>query len=687
MKKKIIVKGPALSASGYGEHARFVLRSLREREDIFDIYFHNLNWGKTSWIFEDSEERRWLDSLLAKTGTYIAANKPNLNFDASLQVTIPNEFENIAKVNIGVTAGIETTKVSPEWLEKTNQMDKLVVVSNHAKRGFEDTKYPLVDQQNKHVSDLVCQTPIEVVGYPIKKHKASPAKFEFDTDFNFLNVALWGQRKNIHKTIENFLLEFKDEANVGLVLKTALRGGSTYDKIGTENILRNIMSKYPDSKCKIYLLHGRLTEEELTTLYNHDKIKCMISLAHGEGFGLPLFEAAYNGLPIVTTDWSGHLDFLYAPQKDKKGKEKLKGLFGKVSYDLHKVQAESVWEGVITPDSMWAYPKDNSAREKMRNVYKDYQLAINKAKKLKTYIEEEFSSEKMMSKMSDTLVDFFKDAEAEAQLTKENIHNWREEASKLPVKERISFLTEKARTVPSQEDKIDLLKDTMKGETCYLLSCGPTLLENNMDNLKEKLSQHACMSIKQSYLMFEELTDIHVYNCANFKKYEYGDNKPLVVEASTAPGKLGECDLNFFIQERDFKRSVSALNNFDEWTLDKQQHLRPYGPGIMTEIVIYLIEHMGFSEVITVGYDNKIIGDDKLKQHFYTKEGQSFDKKDFITSNDTMSIVSMNFITEEEKISQGVIEKWYSWLKERGCTLKICSSINPASEDIERIKI
>ena len=84
--KKIVVKGPALSQSGYGEHTRFVLRSLRSRPDLFDIYFININWGQTSWIYEDSEERRWIDFLLGKT---IQHTQQKGEFDISLQVTVP----------------------------------------------------------------------------------------------------------------------------------------------------------------------------------------------------------------------------------------------------------------------------------------------------------------------------------------------------------------------------------------------------------------------------------------------------------------------------------------------------------------------------------------------------------------------------------------------------------------------
>ena len=49
MRKKVLVRGPCLSQSGYGEHARMVLRSLRSREDLFDIYIIPTSWGHTGW--------------------------------------------------------------------------------------------------------------------------------------------------------------------------------------------------------------------------------------------------------------------------------------------------------------------------------------------------------------------------------------------------------------------------------------------------------------------------------------------------------------------------------------------------------------------------------------------------------------------------------------------------------------
>ena len=88
MKKRILVRGPALPRSGYGEQTRFALRSLRAHEDYFDIYVIPVGWGKTGWIWEDNEERKWLDGLIKKT---IVHQQQQGQYDISLQVTIPNE--------------------------------------------------------------------------------------------------------------------------------------------------------------------------------------------------------------------------------------------------------------------------------------------------------------------------------------------------------------------------------------------------------------------------------------------------------------------------------------------------------------------------------------------------------------------------------------------------------------------
>ncbi len=186
MKKKILLRAPLLTRSGYGEQARFALRSLRAHEDEFDIFIQPLEWGKTSWINDLNEEREWIDQKIEKSIYFIQQGG---KFDYSLQVTVPNEFENIADVNIGYTAGIETNKVSHQWIQKANEMDKVLVISNHSKNVFEDTVYEAQFKETGKKVILKTNVPIETINYPVKSFSNLPElDLGITTSFNFLTI-------------------------------------------------------------------------------------------------------------------------------------------------------------------------------------------------------------------------------------------------------------------------------------------------------------------------------------------------------------------------------------------------------------------------------------------------------------------------------------------------------------------
>ena len=405
MKKKIIVTGPVLSQSGYGEHARFVLRSLRRREEEYDIYILPTSWGETGWLSTQDEERAWFDTRINET-LPLLQNKTI--FDVSVQVTIPNEWQRIAAINIGVTAGIETTAVSGVWLEKSNEMDKIITISEFAKKGFVETFYTGTNTQTGEQIKLSCNTPIEVVHYPVKKFGKTPKlDLKLDYDFNYLAVAQWGPRKNLHNLIRWFVEENIDQ-EVGLVLKTSLKNNSINDRIHVERVIKSLIPNEEDIKCKVYLLHGDMSEAEMHSLYKHPKIKSMICLSHGEGFGLPLFEAAYSGLPIIAPGWSGHCDFLYKPEKSiskkKKDKTVMKPYFAEVGFTIGPVPDTAVWEGVVEKHSNWAYPTEGSYKMRLRQMRNDYDKWLKKAKSLKKWVSNEFNSDKKHDQMADTIL-------------------------------------------------------------------------------------------------------------------------------------------------------------------------------------------------------------------------------------------------------------------------------------------
>tara|TARA_R110000824_G_scaffold67377_5_gene174484 strand:+ start:10591 stop:11895 length:1305 start_codon:yes stop_codon:yes gene_type:complete len=416
-KKKVVVRAPVLTRSGYGEHGRFVLRALRTVEENFDIYVIPVNWGQTGWIYEDDEERRWLDNLITKTAHYQNESRQKPKYDISIQVTIPNEWNRLAPINIGVTAGIETNKVAAVWIEKANNMDKIITVSNHSKRIFLETVYDAFEsingEQTGKIVKIKCKKEIEVVHYPVKQFEEVDLKLKLKSDFNFLSVAQWGPRKNLENTIRWFVEEFIDNPEVGLVVKASTKGNSITDRYHTTSMVSNLLKQYENKQCKIYLLHGDMSDQEMHSLYKHPKVKALVSLTHGEGFGLPIFEAAYSGLPVLAPEWSGHVDFLFAPKKNKKtGNEKMKAHFAKIDYNIGPIPESVVWDGVLEKDSMWCYPQQGSYKMKLREVYKEYGRFKKQAKNLQKWVIENFEEKNQYKKfISDSLADYALDEE------------------------------------------------------------------------------------------------------------------------------------------------------------------------------------------------------------------------------------------------------------------------------------
>ncbi|MBW2998853.1 hypothetical protein KY321_04910, partial [Candidatus Woesearchaeota archaeon] len=132
----------------------------------------------------------------------------------------------------------------------------------------------------------------------------------------------------------------------------------------------------------VYVLSGEFSDQEMNELYNHSKVKAMVSFTKGEGYGRPLLEFSLTGKPIIASNWSGHTDFLKTSFSTLVGGE------------LENVDASASNDWLIK-ESKWFKPYDAEMGRSLKDVYKKYKQFIVKAKQQKNFSKSKFSFEKM----------------------------------------------------------------------------------------------------------------------------------------------------------------------------------------------------------------------------------------------------------------------------------------------------
>lgn len=385
---KIAISCPLDTYSGYGARARDFIKALMSNKD-HQIQILSQRWGNTRFGYLQDHQEDELASLVV----------PNLSEtpDVWIQMTVPNEFQRVGKFNIGVTAGMETTLVHNSWIEGVNRMDLTLVSTRHGKNSFVNSVYEKKDNKtNQTTGQLKVEKPIEILleGADLSKYfpsnKVGIDLSEISEQFCYLSVGHWMQgdfgedRKNIGYTVKSFLEAFKNKPNQpALILKTMQVGSSILDRDRIlekiDHIRKTVKGKLPN----VYLLHGEISDEQINALYNHPKVKVMVSHTKGEGFGRPLLEFSLVGKPIIASGWSGHTDFI---SKD------MNILIGGELRNVHK---SAVQKDMILAESKWFYPNDQEVAKAYRETFKHYKKYLALSKQQKNFSKKEYSFEKM----------------------------------------------------------------------------------------------------------------------------------------------------------------------------------------------------------------------------------------------------------------------------------------------------
>tara|TARA_R110002050_G_scaffold112135_1_gene226205 strand:+ start:2020 stop:3363 length:1344 start_codon:yes stop_codon:yes gene_type:complete len=403
-KNTFYISCPIDTYSGYGARSRDIAKAIIEL-DKYDVKIVPQRWGNTPMNFiNDNSEWEFLKKHL-----YLE-QKLTQQPDIWCMITVPNEFQPVGKYNIGITAGIETTIAPGEWIEGCNRMNLILGSSKHTIDVLRNSKWEKRNKQtNQSEGQLSWDKDGEILfeGADVETYKPLTSKDsknitinldEVKEDFAYLFVGHWMQgklgedRKNVGLLIKAFFETFKNKSKQpALILKTSQVGSSYVDR---EAILKKILSIKNTCNSKklpnIYLLHGEFTNNEINQIYNHPKVKAMVCLTKGEGFGRPLLEFSLVNKPIITTNWSGHTDFLNPEYTTL-----LPGQMTKV----HPSSANNM----ILKDSKWFSVDTGQVGSFLKHVFENYKEYKEKAKRQGYQSRNNFSFDKMKEKIDEIL--------------------------------------------------------------------------------------------------------------------------------------------------------------------------------------------------------------------------------------------------------------------------------------------
>jgi len=371
-----VISSPVATQSGYGHHAREIIKQfIDKRGTEWDIKLLSMPWGHTPFTYPiplDWQRRIIPLPLTAQPDIWV-------------QITVPNEFQPIGKYNIGVTAGTEGDVCPADWIAKINQMQVTIVPSEFTKTVFEET----AKRHNIQITTNLQVVPeyFDDVAYNNKNVTVKVAGLdEIKESDAFLSVGHWLQgqlgedRKNVGGLVHCFFNTFKNKKDApALILKTSGATYSVTDRFEMQDRINQVASLFPGERLpSVYLLHGDLTTAEMNAMYNHPKIKALVSFTKAEGFGRPLLEFASTGKPIIAPHYSGQADFLK--------KDFICALPGQMT-SIHPTAQNEFLIG----DAKWFTVDYGYAAAMMKDVLKNYKKWIELAKRQRYFVNSTFT--------------------------------------------------------------------------------------------------------------------------------------------------------------------------------------------------------------------------------------------------------------------------------------------------------
>jgi len=361
--------GPIFDGSGYAEAARNYVLSIYKKG--YPITVDPITFEKTRpGLGQDGE-------IL----TSLVTNK--IDYDKVIVHSTPDLWHNWLRAEqgkhiIGYTVW-ETSKVHPTWTVACNKnADEVWVPCDWNIEVFKESGVNVPLYKIPHAIDV--------------PDLATLPNFDLQSVgpecFVFYSVFQWQERKNPYGLLSAYTAAFTGVDNVVLVLKTY-----RFDQAGDKDAIKSMIldfRKYMNLPHfpKMFLVVENMSREKMLAL--HKRGDAFLLLQRSEGWGLPHFEAAACGKPVITTGYGGQVEFL---------KEDNSYL---LDYSLCPVGGMN-WSPYYQGDQYWAEPDMKQAIETMRHVYNNRDEAREKGERARQYVSDHFTWDKIGDKVIERL--------------------------------------------------------------------------------------------------------------------------------------------------------------------------------------------------------------------------------------------------------------------------------------------
>ena len=354
-KKGVLLVGYPRGEFGIGSLLRLSALALKEAEIPFGVF-----------DFNPSSQASQNDHRLDERLTHLPEYSVNIFCIGADQLPLLKKIlgKQFFQGRYNILYGAwELSRLPKRWVVCLEGMNEIWAMSSFMGQMFRrSTSLPVYDLQLPVVPD-------QLETWSRTRFQIPENSFVFLFMFDFdSHVA----RKNPEAVIEAFKLAFPVSSNIPATLVIKSINSERHEK--EWSCLKNKM----DGDSRILQIHEVLPHSENTALMQC--CDCYVSLHRSEGFGLTLAESMLMGKPVITTGYSGNMDFTN-PET---------ALL--VDYKLVQVQPGDY---PFSRGEMWAEPNVQQACEYMRELVEDSTFARPLAQKGVELIRNSFSTTSM----------------------------------------------------------------------------------------------------------------------------------------------------------------------------------------------------------------------------------------------------------------------------------------------------